>query len=204
MTAQHIQLRHDRWADWAVVGLLIVALLLGWAVMAAAQGQRVTYTDVETGISVRYPEGWLVQDAEDAAFRVVDASAERWPTTYAVRSLPVDPAAPATSTLSMILNNVSLTRAQQNTAYRLFTVEEGQEIDGQPSMEASYVFVAESDDLYVQRMPAVMLGRDVAILQGSQALVFSLEAPEGSFDQAEEAFRRFIASAETVSPGESQ
>ena len=30
--------RHDRWADWAVIGTLVVALLLGWVIMALADG----------------------------------------------------------------------------------------------------------------------------------------------------------------------
>jgi len=98
------------------------------------------------------------------------------------------------------LNNTSLTRAQQSTAYHLLDLGPGDEIDGQPSMEATYVLVAQGDDPFVQQIPAVMLGLDVALARDGQAAVFSLVAPEDSFEEAERSFRSFVRSAEITLP----
>jgi hypothetical protein len=188
--------RRDRWADWAVIGVLALALLLGWAVMALAQGQRSTYTNAGAGLTLRYPKDWLLTTGEDVAFRAVDAQAADFKTTYEVRVQPIGAGQATTPNLAVVLNNASLARARQSTAYRLFDVIDGSDVGGGPSMEATYVYVQEGTDLFVQRMPVVVLGLDVAIARGDRAYVFTLLAAQDSFDQAEPAFRRFIASAE--------
>jgi len=200
MTLPPARTRRDRWSDWAVIALLVVALLVGWAVMAAARGQRATLADPAAGLTVDYPQDWLVQSSEDVAFRAVDPHSGAWPTTYEVRLAPIDAGVPLTPALTMLLNNVSLTRAQQSTAYHLLELAPGDEVDGQPTMEATYVYVAEGDDPFVQRMPAVMLGLDVALAHDGQAAVLSLVAPEDSFEEAERSFRSFVRSAEISLP----
>jgi hypothetical protein len=191
-----VRTRRDRWADWAVVGVLVLVLLLGWAVMALAEGQRDAYTNDTAGLSVRYPKDWLLKADETVAFRAVDSHSGDFKTTYEVRIQPVGASEATTPTLTVVLNNASLARAQKATGYRLFDVVEGKEIDGQPSMEATYVYVQEGSNLFVQRMPVVVLGLDVAVKRGDQAYVFTLLAAEDAFDQAEPAFRRFVGSAE--------
>jgi hypothetical protein len=191
-----VRTRRDRWADWAVIGVLAAALLLGWAVMALAQGQRNVYTDDAAGLTVSYPRDWLVRTDDTVLFRAVDPRSGDFKTAYEVRVQPIGAATATTATLTVVLNNASLARAQNATAYRLFDVVEGQEIGGQPSMEATYVYVQEGSNLFVQRMPVVVLGLDVAVARGEQAYVFTLLAAQDAFDQAEPAFRRFVESAE--------
>ncbi len=191
-----IRMTRDQWADWAVIGVVVVALLLGWGVMALAQGQRGVYADERTGLTVRYPQGWLLKAGENLAFQAVDPASGDFKTTYQVRRVPIDATAPVTPTLAAVLNNASLVRAQEGTAYRLFEVVEGQKIDGRPTMEATYVYVMESSNLFIQRLPVVVLGLDVAIARGDQAYIFSLLASQDNFKKAEPAFRRFVESAE--------
>ncbi len=181
----------DRWADWAVIGVLVVALLLGWVVMALAEGRRDTFTDTDTGLTVRYPQDWLSKGKEGLIFQVVDPDSGDFKTTYQVRVRPIDATAPTTPTLALVLNNASLSRAQEGTAYRLFDV-----VDGQPTMEATYVYVVEGSDLWVQRMPVVVLGLDIAIARGDQAYIFSLLAAQDRFEDAEPGFLKFVESAE--------
>lgn len=186
----------DRWADWAVLGVVIVALLLGWGVMAVAQGQRGLYADDRTGLTVWYPEGWLLKAGENLAFQAVDPASGEFKTTYQVRLVPIDATAAVTPTLAAGLNKLSLARAQEGTAYRLFDIVEGAKIGGQPTMEATYVYVIESSNLFVQRLPVIVQGLDVAVAHGDRAYIFSLLASQENFEKAEPAFRRFVKSAE--------
>jgi hypothetical protein len=188
--------RRDRWADWAVVGTLVLALLLGWAVMALAQGRHDTYANDEAGFAVRYPADWLHRDLEGTAFRVVDPASGSYKTTYEVRTALLDQTQDPASALALVLNNASLSRAQKTSAYRLFEIVEGQEIDGRPSMEATYVFVHEPGDMFVQQMPVVVLGLDIAVAGQDRAYVFTLLAAQEDFDQPEDLFRKFVKSAE--------
>jgi len=191
-----VRTRRDRWADWAVIGVLLVALLLGWAVKAVAEGQRDTYTDTENKLTVRYPRGWLVKTDEDMAFQVVDPSSGDFKTTYQVRVWPIDTTGEMTPTLTMVLNNSSLDRAQEGLAYRLFDTLQGEDKDDQPTMETTYVYVKPGSDLFMQQMPVVVQGLDIAVARGDKAYVFSLLASQAEFEGAEAAFRRFVKSAE--------
>lgn len=196
MTQKIIPYRRDRWADWAVIGVLVVALLLGAAVMALAQGQASAYTNPDAGLAVSYPQGWLLRPAEGLAFQAVDPQAGEFKTTYQVQVAPIVAGEPTTSTLTLLLNNLSLSRAQQQTAYRLFDIAEGRPLAGRPSMEASYAYVVKGGDLFSQRLPVVVLGLDIAVLQGDRAVIFSLLAGKDAFAAAERDFRRFVATAE--------
>lgn len=188
--------RKDRWADWAVIGVLVLALVLGTAVMAVAESQTVEAANAEAGLTVRYPKGWLLKPAESLAFQAVDPTAGDFKTTYQVQWMPVGASEPTTPTLTLALNNLSLSRAQQETAHRLFEVAEGQPLDGQPTMEASYAYVVKGNDLFAQRMPVVVQGLDIAVAQDGRIAVFTLLASKEAFAGAERDFRRFVESAE--------
>lgn len=194
--------RRDRWSDWAVLGVVGVALLLGWGAKAWAQGQRATSTNSAIGLTVEYPRGWLLRqgDALSAAFEVVNPASGDFPTTYQVQVLPIDATASVTPTLSVALNNGALDRAQEGVAYRLYDVQQGKDVGGQPAMEANYAYVAESSDLFSQRLPVVVEGLDVAVARGDQAYLFSLLAAQESFEAALPGFREFVQSAEIANP----
>lgn len=187
--------RSDRWADWAVIGTLVIALLLGTAVMALAQNQTSEYVQAETGLTLHYPQGWLVRPAEGLAFQAVDPQSGLFKTTYQVRVSPIQAGEPVSPTLALVLNNLSLGRASSETAYRPFEITEGAVVDGQPTMEASYVYVAESGDLFKQTVPVVVHGLDIAVARGDQAYSYSLLAEESAFKRAEQDFRRFVQRA---------
>ena len=188
--------RRDRWADWAVVGILAIALLLGWAVKTYAESQTNAFTDDEARLTVQYPKNWLLRADEKLAFQALDPDSGEFKTTYQVRSWPIDATASVTPTLAAVLNDASLARAPGTTAFRTFDIEEGEEIDGQPTMESTYVYVVESSDLFTQHMPVVVMGLDIAMARGNQAFVFSLLASKDDFEDAEAAFRRFVKAAE--------
>jgi hypothetical protein len=187
--------RRDRRSDWAVVGVVALALILGWLVKVYAQGRRTTYTDPDAGITVNYPQHWLLREQESSAFQAVDLGAGDFKTTYQVRVWPVDAAQDVTANLGSVLNSASIARAQGVTAYRLYGISAAREIRGQPTMEARYVYVADSGDPFFQRTPAVVLGLDVALQRGDAVYVFSLLAAHDDFEEAERDFLRFVDSA---------
>jgi hypothetical protein len=196
MTAKEpARTRRDRWADWALVGTLAIALLLGWAVKIYAESQTNTFAADEAGLTVRYPKNWLLRADEKLAFEALDPDSGEFKTTYQVRSWPIAATASVTPTLAVVLNDASLARAPGTTAFRIFDIEEGQEIDEQPTMESTYVYVVESSDLFTQRMPVIVMGLDIAMARGEQAYVFSLLASKDNFEDAEAAFRRFVKAA---------
>jgi len=145
---------------------------------------------------LRYARGWLLKSDDRLAFQALSPDSGRFKTTHQVRIWPVAASSDVTPALMLVLNDASLSRAQEGTAFRLFDIDPGKDIDGQPSMEATYVYVVESTDLFSQRMPIVVEGLDIAVMRGDQVYVFSLLAEEPVFKDAQKPFRRFVESAE--------
>ncbi len=195
-TKATIRTRQDRWADWAVIGVLIVALLLGWALMLVVQGQRATFADADTGLTLRYPKGWMQKSDDRLLFQAADPSSGEFNTTYQVRVQPMEASGAVTSTLASVLNSASLARAQEGTAFRMLDLKEGKAVNRRPTMEATYVYVVDSADFFSQQLPVVVMGLDIAVAEGDQAYLYSLLASQDNFDEAERDFRRFVARAE--------
>ena len=195
MAASTTHPRTDQLADWAVIVTLAAALVLGTAVMALAQGQRSTYSSPEAGLTVQYPQDWLLRPAEGLIFQAVAPESGGFKTTYQVRTLPVAATDATTATLSLALNNLALTRGQRETTFRLLETNEAAPVHEVPAAEATFVYVAKPADLFAQRLPAVIRGLDLALAHGDRAYVFTLLAEDDAYETAEARFRRFVESA---------
>jgi hypothetical protein len=183
----------DRWADWVVVGVVIVALLLGWALKVSAENKTLSYSN--EGVTVHYPYGWLLDDKSGYIVKVSDPNSGLFRTTYIVQTGAIDAGVSETAALISLLNNVSLSRAQTTTAYKLFQVEEVQ-VRGKPAVKATYVYVEEKPNPFRETVPVVVEGVDYAFAEGGKVYVFTLLAAEPDFAAAEQHFAAFLESAE--------
>jgi len=107
----------------------------------------------------------------------------------------IDAGTSETAALTNLLNNVSLSRAQKTTAYKLFRVDEVQ-VRGKPAVKATYVYVEEKPDPFRETVPVVVEGVDYAFIENGKAYVFTLLAAESNFAAAEKRFTAFLESAE--------
>jgi len=183
----------DRWADWAVVGVVIVALLLGWALKVSAENKTLSYSN--EGVTVHYPDGWLLDEKAGYIVEVSDPNSGLFRTTYIVQTEAIDAGTSETAALTNLLNNVSLSRAQKTTAYKLFRVDEVQ-VRGKPAVKATYVYVEEKPDPFRETVPVVVEGVDYAFIENGTAYIFTLLAAESNFAAAEKRFMAFLESAE--------
>lgn len=189
-----VRTRRDRWADWLVVGLVAVALLLGWAVKAWAMGGTKSFADSETGLTLNYPTGWLMSSTENHVFKARDPNSGPFKTTYQVTADELDPTRP----LSLVdaVNTAYVSRARKLTAFRLLDVETiGEESRSPRAIWSYYVYVEEKPDPFRESLPAVVLGLDYTAVKGKYLYTFTLVASEADFDEAEEDFRAFIKDA---------
>jgi hypothetical protein len=183
----------DRWADWVVVGIVIVALLLGWALKVSAESRTLSYSN--EGVTVRYPDGWLLDEKAGYIVKVSDPSSGLFRTTYTVQKQLVDAGVAETAALTSLLNNVSLSRAQTTTAYKLFQVDQVQ-VRGKAALKAAYVYVEEKPNPFRETVPVVVEGVDYAFVEDGTAYVFTLLAAEPNFAATEGRFMAFLESAE--------
>jgi len=189
-----VRTRRDRWADWLVVGVVVVALALGWATKSWAQGARESFTLSETGLTVAYPAGWLVGSDEDYAFRARDPHSGAFKTSYLIEAQKLDPARPVS--LVDAVNLTSVSRARRLTAFRMLDIDTmGEEGQTPSAIWARYVYVEEKPDPFRETLPAVVLGLDYAAVRGEYLYTFTLLAAEADFEAAEAGFRAFIQDA---------
>lgn len=188
--------RRDRWADWFAIGVVAAALLLGWGLLVWVGGQTETFADESVGMTVEYPRDWLVKESDNIVLHVMDPESGEFKTQYQIRAWPIESTDSVTPTLAVVLSNASLARAQKATAYRLFDVAQGADVAGGPSMESSYAYVVEGSDVFIERMPVVVQGMDVAIARADYAYVFTLLAAQDAFAGAQAQFLKFVQAAE--------
>ena len=119
--AKAVHSRRDRWADWLVIGVVAVALSLGWGIKAWTEGGTERFTSPETGLTLHYPTGWLMSRADGYLLKVRDPHSGLFKTTYAVMADRLDPARPMS--LVDAVNATSVSRARKLTAFRLLDIE---------------------------------------------------------------------------------
>jgi len=192
--AKTLRSRRDRWADWLVVGVVIVALLVGWAVKAWTVSGTESFLDPETGLALNYPAGWLRGSAEDYVFRARDPQSGPFKITYQVTADKLDPARPVS--LMDAVNATSVSRARKLTAFRLLDIETvGEEGQSPSAIWSSYVYVEKKPDPFRESLPVVVLGLDYTAVKGEYLYTFTLLASEADLNEAEKNFKAFIQDA---------
>jgi hypothetical protein len=208
MMAKTIRSRRDRLADWLVIIVVAIALLSGWAAKAWAERGRERFTSSETGLTLRYPVGWLMSSAEEYVFKVRDPRSGPFKTTYQITAEKLDPARPMS--LMDAVQTTSVSRARKLTAFRMLDIvpvdEEGQPLPS--SIEAQeekpkppsaiwsrYVYVDEEPDPFRESLPVVVLGLDYTAAKGGNLYTLTLLAAEADFAAVEKDFKAFIRDA---------
>jgi hypothetical protein len=83
------RLRGEGLTEWFVIGLVILALIVGWVLKVSIQGQMATFAS-ET-LSVRYPVDWLLGKDEEALFTVkAPDSPSTFNTIFSARVEPLE------------------------------------------------------------------------------------------------------------------
>lgn len=178
--------------EWLVILMVIVALLAGWGVKSLAENQVSLYQ--MGNLSLAYPAGWSVSTS-DGVTTFKDMRSGGAPPVIQIATIPIVAARPATQTLALEADALALSRAQELVAYRILEMDDTATLHGQPALRVSYVFVLDEPDAFEQHLPLVMLGKDLLTCQGDQVIVFSLQAAQAEFEQAQRHFHKLVDSA---------
>src|SRR5438067_635829 len=117
--------RQDTISTLLVVGLTVLALIVGLFIWNSVVTKTTTYTDA-TGLKLTYPAGWVSQDtgfSSGTAGTVTVSQRAGSLTKFEVQRVAVDASAPATSTLSLVANNLATTRAQTLGSFKVLNTD---------------------------------------------------------------------------------
>ena len=190
MTATRI-MRRDRWADWAVVALVAMALILGWVLREAILFRTAPFTATGAGISGRGPADWVRETGDDPLLVLRNPFTGPFNVRLELRTRPlasgVDPL--------QALDNLSIDRGSHVTAYSVLSTDQvlvgGKVV---PRRVYSYVYIDRNP--FADHMPIVVKGMDVALPDEGRVIIATLVAGVDDFDAYRRHFRAFVESLE--------
>jgi hypothetical protein len=182
------------WDELLVVALVFVALLLGWAFKDWVLGQMVTFTSEDGAVSLSYPNRWLEQIDKETLVTASDLRGEGlFKPTFSLRTREMDPDFPLTE--NDLLVALSLDRAEELTAYRVLSVEQGM-LAGLDASKVTYAYVAEPAGGSQSSMPVVVQAIDWVVIHEGRAYILTFAAAADRFADEEGAFDSILASVD--------
>ena len=187
--------RHDRWASLAVIGVFVLALILGWIVKVSAERQTVAYeTD---GLHLYYPANWVRLDVQPPMLlQVEDRWANPFHTTLTLERRLVMP--DVDNTLDFLEKVKALDRGRNWTAYRMLGMEKNVSIGGSTGIRVTFAYVETNVDPFVETAPVVVYGEDYMLPMGNQVYIATLTADEAHYSQGQKAMQALLRSLEVV------
>jgi hypothetical protein len=178
----------QRFADWAVIGITVVALLAGWLFKNSVESRSVPFT--AAGISAQTPQGWLLNSAQgNEILHVTDPLSRGFGTTYTIENMPIASGA----TMDQVVSLLILDRGQALTAFRVLE-QNKVTVSGRAAFEVSYVYVESNPNLTHNELPNIVRGMDYIFLNGDHAIVATYWADENTFDSDLGRFQQFLGS----------
>jgi hypothetical protein len=183
--------RRDRWADWAVIALVTVALILGWALREATLFRTMPFTLDEAEITGQCPANWVRETGDDPLLQARDPLGGEFDPVLALRSRPLAAEVEAV----MALDALALERAQRTAAYQsLDTVQVL--VDGKVATKRTFAYVHTDTNPYVDRLPVVVRGSDLALRDGGRVVIVTLLSDADDFEAYQRHFQTFAKSLE--------
>jgi hypothetical protein len=184
--------RQYRLGNVLTIAVAVIALLYGLNMRAGIVNATTTYTDVQAGIEVAYPLNWLIDTDGDYVFRVRDMTRIGYKTTMQIELRPVGP----DMTARNVLDALTMTRAEQLSAYDTFPIEAYTLPDETEATAMRYTFVDTEANPFLESVPVVVSGLDILAVRGGQAIIITFRADARTFDDDLAIFNRMLANLE--------
>ena len=178
----------DRYSDWAVIVVTLVAVFLGWLLMSNVQSRSVPFDS--GGIKGQMPAGWVTDLAEaGVVLHTSELGGSGFSTTYQLEVIPVA----SDVSPSDVASFYSIDRAQNLNTVRVLE-QQDVTVNGQNGYKVTYAFVDADSDLTRADVPVVVRGVDYFFIAGDHAVVVTYQAGEDNYTTDFGRFRRFLES----------
>lgn len=185
--------RIQRWSHYITLGIAVILLLAGFNARNNAFSSNVTYTNVQAGILIRYPENWLIDEASNEYLvRVRDMSRVGFKTTI---QISVDPISADTDAWNVLFAR-SLRRANLAT-YREFAIEPDVPLPNDLlGTRMIYTFTDTDPNPSLESLPIVVIGVDVVTIRRGQAITITFLTDARTYQDDLAIFDRFLETLE--------
>ena len=195
------RLRGEGLTEWLVIGLVILALIVGWVLKVSIQGQTATFASEI--LSVRYPVDWLLGKDEEALFTVTDPdSLSTFKTAFSARVEPlgeteeqeyvfkvegvdasVMPLGQVTG-LNSAANRIIMRKNKDLKEYNVLSTTPTT-LSGQNAIAIEYAYVdsPRAGWATAPSLPVVVQAVDTVTVKGDQVYIFTYAADANIFAQ---------------------
>ena len=182
----------QRWSMVFSFLLIGVGLIAGINLRDSSLSQSLIYSNVEAGITARYPFRWLLDEGEEYIFRVEDTALLGFNTLIQVSTLPVGP----DTTERNLLDRLTLRRSQTLIDYTVLGYDIYVLPDETSAVTMSYSFVSRDSSPFLEGVSSIVAGLDVLTISRGQAVIISFRADASIFQRELATLDRFIQSLE--------
>lgn len=182
----------QRWSIAITYIMILIGFALGITQRDGALNRASVYTNLEAGISARYPARWLLEESGAYVFRVRDMAHRGFNTIIEVSVSPVGP----DTTERNILDRLSLRRAQVLIDYTVLGYDTYRLADESPAISMSYSFVSRDASPFLEGVSSIVNGLDILTIRRGQALTISLRADAAVYQRELEILRWFVQNLE--------
>ncbi len=181
------KLRRDVLSDLAVVGVVALALVLGLLLRNATLYRTENFAFDNLGITGTVPAGWVKTFGDDPLISVRNPAAGAFSPVLELRRRPLAEEA----NVKMVMDALSLERAVTvDAAYKSMDVMTVT-VQGAPATQRRFTYVEVNHNPYVDRLPVVVEGIDVALRRDEQVVVLTFMTDSDTFDLYYPYFRAF-------------
>ena len=181
--------QRQRWGNIFTIAYALVAIVLALLIKNSMQSATVVYSDPEVGITVQYPETWLLDTEGASVLRVRNMSADGFKTSIQVQVLPVNIEITGRNLIDNLILSGSHTLAWFDVLSReSITLGENE----RPAPAMTFPYVENEPNPFLESLPRVIQGMDVLATQGGQALIVTFLSDTDQFDANFPVFQRFL------------
>ncbi|MCY3866784.1 MAG: hypothetical protein OXG68_15205 [Chloroflexi bacterium] len=178
----------QRWSIAITYFLLVAGFALGVNQRESTLNLASDYSNLEAGISAKYPARWLLEETGSFIFRVRDMARRGFNTVIEVSAAPVG----RDTSERNIFDLLTLRRSQVLTDYAVLGYDNYLLADDTLAVSMSYSFVARDSSPFLEGVSSIVNGLDILTIRRGQALVISFRADAEIYQRELETLRWFI------------
>ena len=169
------RIHRDRFADWAVIGLVIVALLIGWSIKSGAESATQALSS-DVG-SFNAPIGWRSDKSNGLAAQAAFTTSGV-PTLFSITTEPYD----GDPSLNALSTGRTIKLAQDLDGFSMLGTQTDS-INGETAttMNYAYVVVPEAGTAGSARVPVVVEATDTLVKRNGQLVIVHFSSESSSF-----------------------
>jgi RsiW-degrading membrane proteinase PrsW (M82 family) len=173
-----------------VLGMVLIALLIGWMLKTSAENLTRLFQSPSAGMSLNYPASWVLGTEEGVLVRLTDPHvASTFVTRFTARV-----ADSGDKDIAVLTKDWTFRQASALYCFRVLAISP--QAEGKSAVTIQYAYLAEPRAGLDSSppLPVVVVGEDVLLLKGTRLYILSINADQLLFPQLRDRWTALVSS----------